>query len=43
MDAALNIVTGINWTVVLQLASLGLIVVAGPVVVFILAFRGGNL
>ena len=43
MDAALNIVGGVNWTVVLQLASVGLIVVAGPIIVFILAFRGGNL
>ena len=43
MDAALNIVSGVNWTVVLQLASVGLIVVAGPIIVFILAARGGNL
>lgn len=43
MDSALQIVGGINWTVVLQLTSVGLIVVAGPVIVFILAARGGNL
>ncbi|MGD1849556.1 MAG: photosystem II reaction center protein Ycf12/Psb30 [Cyanophyceae cyanobacterium] len=43
MDAALNLLSGINWTVVLQLTSVGLIVVAGPVIVFILAFSGGNL
>ena len=43
MDAALQILGGINWTVVLQLTSVGLIVVAGPIIVFILAARGGNL
>jgi hypothetical protein len=34
---------GINFTVIFQLVSLALIVLAGPVVVFLLALRGGDL
>jgi hypothetical protein len=33
----------INWEVVFQLLSVGLIMIAGPVVIFVLAFRNGNL
>jgi hypothetical protein len=33
----------INFTVIFQLISLALIVLAGPVVVFLLALRGGDL
>jgi hypothetical protein len=33
----------INWTVVLQLLSVALVGLAGPLIVVLLAFRGGNL
>jgi hypothetical protein len=33
----------IQWETIAQLAMLGLIVVAGPAVIFVLAFRGGDL
>ncbi|MDB9373442.1 photosystem II reaction center protein Ycf12/Psb30 [Nodularia sphaerocarpa] len=35
--------SNLNWEVILQLVSVGLIVIAGPVVIFVLAFRNGNL
>ncbi|MFH7025578.1 MAG: photosystem II reaction center protein Ycf12/Psb30 [Heteroscytonema crispum UTEX LB 1556] len=38
-DALANI----NWEVIFQLVSVGLIMIAGPVVIFLLAFRNGNL
>jgi hypothetical protein len=36
-------IANINWEVILQLTSVALIVIAGPVVIFLLAFRNGNL
>ncbi|NET00928.1 MAG: photosystem II reaction center protein Ycf12 [Sphaerospermopsis sp. SIO1G2] len=33
----------IDWNVVLQLTFVALIVLAGPAVIFVLAFRKGNL
>jgi Photosystem II complex subunit Ycf12 len=39
MEALANI----NWEVIFQLVSVGLIVIAGPIVIFLLAFRNGNL
>ncbi|MBW4643763.1 MAG: photosystem II reaction center protein Ycf12 [Goleter apudmare HA4340-LM2] len=33
----------INWEVIFQLLFVGLIVISGPVVIFVLAFRNGNL
>lgn len=33
----------INWLVIGQLVSVSLIMIAGPVVIFVLAFRNGNL
>lgn len=33
----------INWEVIFQLVSVGLIMIAGPVVIFVLAFRNGNM
>ncbi|AFZ03944.1 photosystem II reaction center protein Ycf12/Psb30 [Calothrix sp. PCC 6303] len=36
-------IANINWIVVLQLTSVALIVVAGPAVIFLLAFRNGDL
>lgn len=34
---------GISWEAIAQLTMLGLIVVAGPAVIFVLALRGGDL
>lgn len=34
---------GIDFTVILQLTALALIVLAGPIVVFLLVARGGDL
>ncbi|MBO9999315.1 MAG: photosystem II reaction center protein Ycf12 [Cyanobacteria bacterium SID2] len=33
----------INWEPILQLTFVGLIVIAGPLVIFVLAARGGDL
>ncbi|MBE9085546.1 MULTISPECIES: photosystem II reaction center protein Ycf12/Psb30 [Nostocales] len=38
-DALANI----NWEVIFQLLFVGLIVLAGPAVIFVLAFRNGDL
>ncbi|HLP90231.1 MAG TPA: photosystem II reaction center protein Ycf12 [Nostocaceae cyanobacterium] len=39
MEALANL----NWEVILQLTFVGLIVLAGPAVIFVLAFRNGDL
>ena len=39
----MDFITNLDWTVILQLTSVGLILIAGPVVIFLLAFRGGDL
>nr|YP_010152868.1 photosystem II reaction center protein Ycf12 [Olisthodiscus luteus]QQW50529.1 photosystem II reaction center protein Ycf12 [Olisthodiscus luteus] len=33
----------VNWQVIAQLLSAGLILLSGPVVIFVLAFKRGNL
>jgi hypothetical protein len=33
----------INWEVIFQLTFVALIILAGPAVIFVLAFRNGNL
>ncbi|WP_072620388.1 MULTISPECIES: photosystem II reaction center protein Ycf12/Psb30 [Spirulina] len=43
MDALFSFFGGINYEVIFQLGFLGLIVIAGPVVVFLLAFNGGDI
>ncbi|MBD2313513.1 photosystem II reaction center protein Ycf12 [Desertifilum sp. FACHB-1129] len=43
MDFITNIVGSVNWEVIAQLTMLALIVIAGPVVIFLLAARGGDL
>lgn len=43
MEFISGLVGGVNFEVIFQLLSLGLILIAGPIVVFILAFRGGDL
>jgi hypothetical protein len=39
----LDPVAGLNWQVIFNLVFVSLIMIAGPVVVFLLAFRGGDL
>ena len=39
----MDVLANINWEVVLQLTCLELIVISGPIVIFLLAFRNGNL
>lgn len=39
----MDILANINWEVVFQLTCVALIVLAGPAVIFVLAFRKGNL
>ncbi|MBD2361473.1 MULTISPECIES: photosystem II reaction center protein Ycf12/Psb30 [unclassified Anabaena] len=36
-------IANINWEVIFQLVSVALIIIAGPAVIFVLAFRNGNL
>lgn len=43
MDALLNFFGNINFEVIAQLTMLAMIVIAGPVIVFLLALRGGDL
>jgi hypothetical protein len=43
MDALLNFFGSINFEVIAQLTMLAMIVIAGPVIVFLLALRGGDL
>jgi Photosystem II complex subunit Ycf12 len=38
-----NVFSNINFEVIFQLTMLAMIVIAGPAVVLLLAFRGGNL
>jgi hypothetical protein len=42
-EEKMDILANINWEVVLQLTCVGLIVISGPIVIFVLAFRNGNL
>jgi hypothetical protein len=43
MGAIFDAVGGINFTVVAQLSMLAGIVIAGPIVIFLLAARGGDM
>ncbi|WP_211178731.1 MULTISPECIES: photosystem II reaction center protein Ycf12/Psb30 [Brasilonema] len=46
MDAIFNIFSGlgnIHWEVIFQLVFVALIMLAGPAVIFVLAFRNGDL
>jgi Photosystem II complex subunit Ycf12 len=43
MDFVTNLFGGINFEAIFQLTCLALIVIAGPAVIFVLAFRGGDL
>lgn len=37
------LIAGINWEAIAQLTLVGMIMIAGPVVIFLLAARGGDL
>lgn len=43
MDFLSGLLGGINFEAIAQLTMLALIVIAGPAVIFVLAFRGGDL
>ncbi|MDJ0591338.1 MAG: photosystem II reaction center protein Ycf12 [Pleurocapsa sp. MO_226.B13] len=43
MDFVTNFFGNINFTVVFQLLCVALIMISGPVVIFLLALRGGDL
>ncbi|MEM1308168.1 MAG: photosystem II reaction center protein Ycf12 [Cyanobacteria bacterium P01_H01_bin.153] len=43
MEFISNFVSGINIELIAQLTMLAMIVIAGPVIVFLLAARGGDL
>ncbi|MBW4467575.1 MAG: photosystem II reaction center protein Ycf12 [Pegethrix bostrychoides GSE-TBD4-15B] len=43
MDFLSGLLGGINFETIAQLTMLALIVIAGPAVIFVLAFRGGDL
>jgi len=43
MDFITNLFSNINFELIAQLLMLSLIVIAGPVVIVLLAFRGGDL
>jgi hypothetical protein len=43
MEALANLGSGVNWEALIQLTLVGLIMLSGPVVIFVLAFRGGDL
>ncbi|MFP4009279.1 MAG: photosystem II reaction center protein Ycf12/Psb30 [Spirulinaceae cyanobacterium] len=43
MDFIVNTFGSINWEVIFQLTFVALIMIAGPVVIFLLALRGGDL
>jgi hypothetical protein len=43
MEAITGILANIDLQVIFQLTCLALIVISGPVVIFLLAFRNGNL
>ncbi|MDB9315686.1 photosystem II reaction center protein Ycf12 [Spirulina sp. CS-785/01] len=39
----MEFITSLNWEVLFQLVFVSLIMIAGPVVIFLLAFNGGDL
>jgi len=43
MEAITSAFSSINWEVIFQLTFVGLIVLSGPIVVGLLALRGGDL
>jgi len=43
MDFLTSFINSVNWEVIAQLTFIGLILVSGPIVIFLLAVRGGDL
>lgn len=43
MEVLTSILNGINWEAIAQLTLVGAIMIAGPIVIFLLALRGGDL
>lgn len=43
MEAITGFLGGINFELIAQLTMVGMIIVAGPVIIFLLAARGGDL
>jgi hypothetical protein len=43
MDALTSFFSNINFEVIAQLTMVGLILIAGPVIIFLLAARGGDM
>lgn len=43
MEFISDLVGGVNWEALVQLTMVALIMIAGPVVIFLLAARGGDL
>lgn len=43
ISGAVDSITAINWEVVAQLSMVGMIMIAGPVVIFVLAALRGNM
>ncbi|GAB4134080.1 MAG: photosystem II reaction center protein Ycf12 [Cyanobacteriota bacterium] len=39
----MDLISNLNWEAIIQLTLVGMIMIAGPVVIFLLAFRGGDL
>jgi hypothetical protein len=39
----MDLISNINWEAIAQLTLVGMIMIAGPVVIFLLAARGGDL
>ncbi|MEO1148390.1 MAG: photosystem II reaction center protein Ycf12 [Cyanobacteria bacterium J06638_22] len=39
----MDFIANLNWEVIAQLTLVGLIMISGPIVIFVLAFRGGDL
>lgn len=42
-EGAMDLISNLNWEAIIQLTLVGMIMIAGPVVIFLLAFRGGDL
>ncbi|HHP7245517.1 MAG TPA: photosystem II reaction center protein Ycf12/Psb30 [Elainellaceae cyanobacterium] len=43
MDFLTSVITGINWEAMVQLTLVSMIMISGPIVIFLLAVRGGDL
>ncbi|MBW4654678.1 MAG: photosystem II reaction center protein Ycf12 [Kaiparowitsia implicata GSE-PSE-MK54-09C] len=39
----MDLITSLNWEAIVQLTLVGMIMLSGPIVIFLLAARGGDL